>query len=383
MAKGPEAAYVYGMHSDEANPTGLTPPPRLPVAVITGFLGSGKTTLLRRLLQRPDMGDTAVIINEFGEVGLDHALVEHADEDMVVLNSGCLCCTVHGDLVNTLRGMFLKRVRGEVPPFARVVVETTGLADPAPIIHTLMSDPLLSDRFRLDAIVATVDAVNGDATLDNHPESVKQAAVADRLLITKTDMPEAGDVAPLEARLRALNPAAALYRTVDGNIDPGRLFGAALFDPAKKTADVRGWLREEAYRGGGREHGHGSHHPHDVNRHDDRIRAFCITLDEPLDWDKVAVWLDFLAAYRGNDLLRIKGILNVRGTERPVAIHGVQHLFHAPAMLDAWPDDEPEGERCSRIVFITRDVSRETIEQSLSALGVKAGAPKTAGEAAE
>jgi G3E family GTPase len=329
------------------------------------------------------MGETAVLINEFGEVGLDHELIEKIDSETVLMSSGCLCCTIRGDLVNSLRALYFRRVRGEVPPFKRVVIETTGLADPAPILHTLMEDPILEAYFRLDSVVATVDAVNGMSQLDSQFESVKQAAVADRIVLTKTDLPEAAQADRLAARLRGLNPAAPILRVVQGDADPSQLFNAGLYDPKSKTADVQNWLKAEAYEPHGHhhhghdhghdhdhdhdhhhehEHGHGDQDPHDVNRHDKRISATCLTVDEPIDWDSFSLWLGSLARYRGEDLLRIKGILNVAGEDRPVAIHGVQHLFHPPARLPGWPG----AERRSRIVFITRDIDRKFLEESLA-----------------
>ena len=216
---------------------------RIPVTVLTGFLGSGKTTLLNKLLRRPELSDTAVIINEFGEIGLDHLLVEKSNEDgMVTLNSGCLCCTVRGDLVRTMSELFLKRSKGEVTPFKRMVVETTGLADPAPILHTLMTDPLLASRYRLDGVVTTVDGVNGGSTLDNHEEAIKQAAVADRLLLTKVDIAEAPKLADLKHRLAHLNPGATAISISGGEIDPNKILNAGLYNPDTKTADVKRWL---------------------------------------------------------------------------------------------------------------------------------------------
>lgn len=322
--------------------------------MLTGFLGSGKTTLLDRLIRHRGMARTAVVINEFGEVGLDHLLVARSSENTVLLNSGCLCCTVRGDLVDTLRDLFLKRVRGQVPEFDRVVIETTGLADPAPVLHTLMTDPLIAARFRLDGVITTMDACNGDWQLDCQRESVKQVAVADRIVLTKTDLAEPELAARLRDRLRSLNPAAPVIEAVLGDVDPGRLFDAGLYDPATKSLDVRRWLKAEAYAG---EHGH-HHHGHDVNRHDDHVRAFCMVLDEPVSWDAFAGWIDTLTTLRGPDILRIKGILRLKETELPVVIHGVQHVFHPPVRLEAWPDDD----RRSRIVFITRDLDRDTIE---------------------
>lgn len=340
----------------------------IPVSLLTGFLGSGKTTVLNHVLHDPRMDKAAVIVNEFGEVGLDHELMVAGAEDMVLLNSGCLCCTVRGDLVNTLRDMMMLRLREDVPSFDRVLIETTGLADPAPILHTLMSDQLVTNYFRLDGVITTVDAANGADTLDKQFESVKQVAVADRLLVTKTDIADAATRDELESRLAAANPAAPRITVVDGDVDPAMLFNAGLYDPQTKTPDVEGWLRDESYGGGGdqHDHGHGDHghgdHGHDVNRHDDHISSFCVTYDEPLRLDALEQWFDTIMMLKGPDLLRIKGIVNVAEMDRPVVIHGVQHVFHPPAVLDAWPSDD----RRTRIVFITRDVERKTIEDTLT-----------------
>lgn len=353
------------MATDEQKP----PEEPLPVSLLTGFLGSGKTTVLNHLLQQPEMGDAAVIVNEFGEIGLDHELVVGGKEDMVLLNSGCLCCTVRGDLVNTLRDLLMVRMRGDVPPFERILIETTGLADPAPILHTLMGDDLTARYFRLDGVIATVDAVNGEATLDAQFESVKQAAVADRILITKTDLADAAAVSALEARLAEINPAAPRIHVVDGVVAPGVLFDASLYDPATKIPDVDRWLKEEAYSGH-------DHHSHDVNRHDDHIRAFCVTYDEPVRLDAVEQWFDLIMLLKGPDLLRVKGIVNVIGMDGPVVIHGVQHIFHPPAVLDAWPSDD----RRTRIVFITRDVDRQMLEDTLKSFTDRQPSLAPAGE---
>lgn len=333
----------------------------IPVSVITGFLGSGKTTLINALLSRPDMGETAVLINEFGEVGIDHLLVRKVDENIVLLNSGCLCCSIRGDLITALRDIFLKRVRGEIPEFVRAVVETTGLADPAPIIHTLMTDPLIGARYRLDGVIATVDAVHGAGQLDEHAEAVKQAAMADRIVLTKSDIVAAEQAEALKNRLHRLNPGTMILTADHGDLAPDTLFHTGLYDPRTKTADVGRWLNEEAYAAA-RDHSHD--HSHDVNRHDDRIRAFCMTLEEHIVWDRFITWMEILQSTRGESLLRIKGVLNVEGQSKPVVIHGVQHVFHPPATLEEWPSDD----RRSRIVFITRDLSQNVIEEIFSAM---------------
>lgn len=375
------------MTDDAATPVDEAPVDDSPIQVslLTGFLGSGKTTLLNRLVKHPDMVETAVLINEFGEIGLDHQLVERVDDNTVLLNAGCLCCTVQGDLVNTLSEMFIKRVKKQVPYFRRVLIETTGLADPAPIIHMMMTAPVISNRYALDGIITTVDAVNADGQLDRHAESVKQAAVADRIVITKSDLVEPPALDALIERLDALNPGAPKVFAVMGEIDPDELFDTGLYDPKSKTVDVQRWLRDEAYQdnahahhdhdhdhGHSHDHGndHGHHHSHDVNRHDASIAAFCVTRDEPIDWEAFVAWVRILIGQHGEKLLRIKGILNIAGRDRPIAVHGVQHMFHDPAELAEWPDDD----RRSRIVFITRDLDRSVIEDKLDSLSEQAAA---------
>ncbi|MFJ3048420.1 CobW family GTP-binding protein [Herbaspirillum chlorophenolicum] len=351
----------------------------IPVSLLTGFLGSGKTTLLNYLITQPEMKDTLVIINEFGEIGLDHLLVAHSQEDTVVeMSSGCLCCTIRGDLKKTLKDITWRFAEEGKRKFNRVVIETTGLASPVPILHTLMTDSFIASRYRLDGVIVTVDAVNGMSTLDNHVEAVQQAAVADRLLLTKSDLADAAQLEQLSARLRVLNPSARQLLPQQGKISPSELLDAGLFKPGEKMPDVARWLNEEAFAErkahdhhhhdhghGHHDHGHHDHHDHahDVNRHDDHIRAFCFTFDEPIDPVLFDEWLSLLVGFKGPNILRIKGILNLKGEDKPTVIHGVQHIFHPTVTLPEWPS----GDRRSRIVFITRDIERATIERSFDA----------------
>jgi G3E family GTPase len=334
------------------------------VSVITGFLGSGKTTLLNHLLAHPGMDQTAVLINEFGEVGLDHLMVKELDDDVVLLKSGCICCTVQGELVDGLKELYMKRLAGDLPPFTRVVIETTGLADPLPIITCLMRDPLFKHVFRLDGLITTVDAMHGEAQMDDHEEAVRQAAVADRILVTKTDLQSDAGVGRLRERLHGLNPGARILEARFGKVEPDRLFDTGIFDADSKTMDVQRWLNEEAYVDGEESAAHDHDHDHgnvDVNRHDAHIRSFCVRLDAPVDWSTFKDWYEELAEKRGDYILRVKGIVNIRGEDQPFAINCVQSTQHAPARLPAWPD----ADRSSRIVFITRDLGSEEIEASL------------------
>jgi G3E family GTPase len=343
---------------------------RTPVTLLTGFLGSGKTTVLNHILKQPEMVATAVIVNEFGEIGIDHLLVEKATDDVVLLQSGCLCCTVRGDIADTLVNLFVDRAKGKIPGFERVVIETTGLADPAPILHALMSDPIVAERYMVDGVVTTIDAVNGAGTLDAQIEAVKQAAVADRLLLTKCDLASPDARRALEARLAALNPGAPIIEVNGGAVDPEFLFNLGLFDPNTKTVEVQRWLGEEVFADA-HDDDHGHHRHHDVNRHDAHIGSFCIVRDQPMSWTALSGWLDALASMRGADLLRVKAIVAIdERPGQPVVLHGVQHLFHPPVLLPEWPSDDHR----TRIVFITRDLPRETIEKSLAAF-VEAAEP--------
>jgi G3E family GTPase len=319
---------------------------QIPVTLLTGFLGAGKTTLLNRLLRAPEMAGTAVLINEFGEIGLDHLLVERLDEDTVLLAAGCLCCTIRGDLSRALRDLAARP-----QPIARVVIETTGLADPAPILQTLMSDPLLLRDYRLDGVVTLVDAVHGMATLDEQPEALRQAAVADRLVITKTDL---ADPAPLRERLAALNPMAPILM---GEVPAAQLINAGPFSADGKLPQITDWIAASA-------HHHHHHHHHDVNRHDARIRALCLRFEAPLPWEGLASYLEMMAMTQGAHMLRMKAVLNLKGQRGPVVMHGVQHSFHPPRMLESWPVGDDQS---SRLVFILRDLEPRVVEDGLRA----------------
>jgi G3E family GTPase len=316
--------------------------------VLTGFLGSGKTTLLSALLRHRAMGRTAVIINEFGAVGLDHLLVERSDDDIVQLNNGCLCCTIRGDLVHTISDLIARRQRAEVMDFERIVIETTGLADPVPILQALMTDPALAGDIVLDRVVTMVDAVNGADTITRFGEAARQVALADRLVVTKTDLADPAANGLLD-RLRVLNPAAPVLRAVQGDIDPAALFDAG--GRLAKTADARAWMAADAPPAHG--------HSHDISRHSADIRAHSFTRTQPIHAVALTLYLEILAEHCGANLLRLKGLVNlVESPQRPAVIHGVQHVLHPLTWLDAWPGDS----RDSTFVFITKDIPGAWLE---------------------
>jgi G3E family GTPase len=335
---------------------------RMPVTVITGFLGSGKTTLLNHLLSSPDMADTAVVINEFGEISLDHILVETSIENTLVLQSGCICCTVRGDLVDTLTDLLTKREQKLVPAFSRVVIETTGVAEPGPILQTLATHALLVPRFYVRAVVTTVDAVNGQGQLESFGEAVQQAALADIIVLTKTDLAQPDMIDRLKQQLHKINPPASILDVVNGAISSRQLFEHAPADPKAAPEKLDRWLALEQFDA----HDHAGHdhaHHNDVNRHGDDIRAFSVVVDDAITWSNLESWLGSLLSLRGKDLLRIKGILNVVDQPGPVVVHAVQHLLHPISRLRRWPTEDHR----SKIVFITRNIPPEALRNSLYA----------------
>jgi G3E family GTPase len=315
----------------------------MPLHLLSGFLGSGKTTLLRRMLDTPALGDSAVLVNELGEIGLDHHLLRHIDGETVLLRSGCICCTVRDDLGAALKDLLSRRARGEIPAFERVIVESTGLADPVPILSTVATDPSLRHHVRIGRVVTTVDAVNAALQSRQQPEWAKQVAVADRLLVTKTDIarPDA-----LIAQLRAINPGAR----IDEATDPALEVAELLAEPPTQ-AEAIAWTTPPAAR------------LQSASAHEAGVYSFCMVFDRPIDWVTLGIWLTMLLHAHGASILRVKGLLDIQGAAHPVFINGVQHVMHQPLHLDAWPD----GDRRSRLVFILRDLPRDLIERSARA----------------
>lgn len=349
--------------------------PHTPVSILTGFLGSGKTTLLNSALRDPEMARTAVVINEFGEVGLDHALVTRSDDTIMVLENGCLCCTVFGDLITTLNRLYHAREAGEIPNFNRLIIETSGLADPAPVLQAFLSDPTLAGLYRIGSVVAVVDAVNGPTTLDTHIEAVRQVALADHILITKRDLLPADRAetvtTELAARLRRLNPAARIMWSDAPDFSAVALLQVTGFDPDSASSDVRTWLNESAYAPHAHhDHAHGSHdhdnHAHHHHGpHDNDITSFCFVREQPIAREALRLLLESLQQNLGPSLLRVKGIIHVaEEPERPAVIQGAQHLLHNLAWLDRWPD----ADRRSKIVFITQGFERSEIEDMIALL---------------
>ena len=331
----------------------------IPVNVLTGALGSGKTTLLKALLRAPRLTGTMVLVNELGEVGIDHHLVEHASESTLLLENGCLCCAMRDDLKTALKDLHSRRDRGEIPRYERVVVETTGIADPVPIAYTLLADPVLQHHYRLGNVVTVVDVVNAPSQLDRFEESVRQVALADRLVVSKLDIAGPGALEALRQRISAFNPDAPIFAAASPDLDPVDLLISDIHDRQSKSREVERWTRaarDAAVPSGG----------HDPHRSE--IAATCFTFDAALDWTAFGVWMSMLLHRHGDRVLRLKGLLNVAGVPGPVLVNGVQHLVHPPAHLDRWPD----GDRRSRIVVISSGLDRELIERSLHAFNALA-----------
>jgi len=340
----------------------------IPVNVVTGFLGSGKTTLLQQLLKSPLLRDTAVLVNEFGEVGLDQHLLQRATESTLLMDNGCLCCAIRGDLQAALRLLYSQRERGEIPAFKRVVIETSGLADPVPIAYTVLAEPVLQHHFRLGNVITAVDAVNGLRQLGEFEESVKQVAVADRLILTKTDIAPEDAVAALRSALQGINLAAPILDAAVDEISPQQLIINDIHDPDGKAREVSQWRMAADLSGAAHQH-----------NHTDGVTSFALLFDQALDWTAFGIWMTMLLNRHGDRVLRIKGMLNVTGVATPVVINGVQHVVHPPVHLEAWPDED----RRSRLVFIVRGIDRRLIEASLTAFNGLANPPASRIPAAE
>ena len=330
-------------------------PAAVPVSLLTGFLGSGKTTLLNKILSSPEMEETAVLINEYGDVSIDHLLVEKIDEDIVLLEGGCICCSVRGDLSKAMRDLLVRRSDGTIPPFRRVIIETTGLADPAPVIHTLITDPIASGRYRLDGIIVTVDGLLGWKTLDKFDEAVKQVAVADRIIITKTDIADNETVNNLRERLTSLNPGAVHVAVTSDSVQISELFNAGLYDENIKPHPEK-WLSIDAVE---------KSHTH-THSHDKSINSFSITCDKPIKWEAFTNWLDMLLTTQGERILRMKGVLDIEGQEKPIAVHGVQHVFHPPQELPSWSNIGPNDKRISQLVLITKNLGPDAMIETFN-----------------
>jgi len=328
----------------------------IPVTLLTGFLGSGKTTLLNQLIQQ--LPRTAIIMNEFGEIGLDHQLLQKTDGPLALLSGGCICCTVVGSLSPTLKNLFMAASRGDIPRFERVIIETTGIADPAPILDTLINERWIAARFQLNSVVTTVDAVLGEQQLDSYFEAVKQVAVADRLLLTKTDLADPLSVDALHARLTTLNSVAPIITVQHGQIDPTLILNAGQYDLGTKNDEVNKWLNESRYRPVASTTMIGRPIA-EAPVHDNRIRSFSLTFEEPLEWMGIYAVLQMLLNARAKSLLRMKAIVNLKGKDKPTVLHAVQHVLHPPVELPEWPDDN----RQSRFVFIFADLDADLVPQ--------------------
>ena len=329
----------------------------LPITLLTGFLGSGKTTVLNHLVRT--LPRTAILMNEFGEVALDHQLLQKMEGPMALLSGGCVCCTISGSLSPTLKNLWMARQKGDIPPFERVIIETTGVADPTPVLDNLLHDNWIRARFRLDGVVTTVDAVFGMGQLDAHFEAVKQVAVADKLLLTKTDLAPADMVTTLRERLAMLNPGADIIPVTHGELEPAVIQNLGLWNAATKAPEVARWLKSQRYQPASAGQLGGKPRP---EMHDARIQSFSVILDAPLDRYGLQSALGMLTSFRAENLLRFKAIVNLQDEPHPIVLHGVQHVLYPEVTLDAWPDDD----RRSRFVFIVRDLDPAFVAKLLA-----------------
>jgi len=337
-------------------------PENISITILTGFLGSGKTTILSSLIKHKLMVNAAIIINEFGEIGLDHDLIETTDENVIELQNGCICCTIQGDLKSTLLNLLKKMEKGEISPFNHVIIETTGLADPVPIIHTLMTSLDLQRIYSIDGVITVIDSINGESTYNVHEEAVKQTAFADRIVLSKTDIADEARVNSLTKRIRTINPKVTIIKSNMNSVPVAKLLGLNDYNPQNKDWNVREWLEIEKNKSSKHLH---HHHDHDVNRHGDDIETFAMVTSQPVSMTSLNFFLELLMSQMGENILRIKGILNIKGQECPAVIHGVQHIFHPLEWLEKWPSQNKQ----SRLVFITKNINKDTIDNLFKIIG--------------
>ena len=342
-------------------------PKNIGISVLTGFLGSGKTTILTSLIKQEQMANAAIIINEFGEIGLDHDLIETTDENVIELQNGCICCTIQDDLKTTLLNLLKKMEKQDISPFKHVIIETTGLADPVPIIHTLMTSLDLQRIYSIDGVITVVDSINGESTFNAHEESVKQTAFADTIILSKTDIADKGTVDALTKRIKSINPKVTIIKSDKNSLPVSKLLGLNDYNPQNKEWNVREWLDIEKNKSSNHSHYHHDHHnhEHDVNRHGDNIETFAMVTSQPVSMTAVNFFLELLMSQMGENILRIKGILNIKGQSCPAVIHGVQHIFHPLEWLEKWPSEDKQ----SRLVFITKNIKKDIIDDLFKIIG--------------